>query len=148
MHIHHDIEFNDPTFDTCECCGARSTNLVRYVYRDNDWVGIYYATFSNSAEHDWVSLFVALGDLRESSPPDQKAAFALRMWLDDQGFSITIVDPQDCPWKTEYFGPVLRREEALGHPWLQEVFDLTDHIATCDQPIIEFLEGSAETPLN
>ncbi|MGO4572524.1 hypothetical protein [Microvirga sp. 2TAF3] len=50
-----------------------------------------------------------------------------------------IVDPEDTRWETDYLGKILSWEEALKHPWLREVFDLSDRMVRCDKPINEFL---------
>jgi hypothetical protein len=142
MAEHDEIEFNEPTYTTCECCGTTRTGLVRYVYREGSWIGIYYASFSEAPEHDWINLLVALGDLSKDSPVEHKAAFALQMWTDGENNHVRVAEPEDIPWDTDYFGPILTRAEGLAHPWLQEVFDLTDHMMLCDEPIIAFLDRS------
>jgi hypothetical protein len=135
-----EIEFNEPTYGICECCGARTTGLVRYVYRDGNWIGVYYASLSDTPSHDWVSLLVALGDLSEAGKAEDKAAVALQMWAEETGYQVRVAEPDESPWDTDYFGKILSRKAALVHPWLQDVFDLTDHIVICDIPIKDFLE--------
>ena len=36
-------------------------------------------------------------------------------------------------------GRILSRDEALQHPWKQEVFNLSDRILECDKPLTAYL---------
>jgi hypothetical protein len=43
------------------------------------------------------------------------------------------------PWSdADFLGRMLSRDEALRHPWLQEVFHITDHIASDDPDVREY----------
>ena len=135
-----EIEFEDPTFSTCECCGSNSTHLVRFVTRDGDAFASYYADFSSG--HDFVSVLVGFGEWGDNATPDDRTAFALNIWVAHNSFQVGLIDAADAFRSTAtFFGKILDREEALAHPLTQELFDLSDHIVICDRPIIEFLEG-------
>ena len=132
------IEFEEPTYSTCECCGERTTHLVRFVSRDDSAFGVYLADFSPG--HDFVSVLVSFGGWGDDSfTPADRTAFAFRIWISENSYQVGLVDGADTKFKNGYFGQILSREEALGHPLRQEVFDLSDHIVECDRPVIEFL---------
>lgn len=142
-----EIEFEEPTFGICDCCGTTTTTLTRFVTRDGDALAVYYAKFSDGPKHDFISVLVGLGDWGEGSVPAARDAFAFRLWAKEANFNIGLVDPADAPWDTDYLGRILKRDEALRHPLLQEVFDLSDRIVKCDPPIIEFLASAPHTAL-
>ena len=136
---HDENEFCEPSFYDCECCGHRTTKLTRFVTRDGAAFAAYYAHFSDGPEHDDVQLLVGLGPWGEDAPPEARTAIAFRIWNTDDNHNVGLMDA-DC-WDTDYLGRRLSREEALASPWKQEVFDLSDHIVTCDQPIIDYLNS-------
>ena len=132
------IEFDEPQNSVCDCCGCRTTHLVRFVTRDENAFAIYYVDFGEG--HDFVSLIAGFGDWDENSEPKQRTAFAFRIWMTENQFQVGLVDAADSMYSTSFLGTILDREEALNHPLKQEIFDLSDHIIACDQPVIEFLE--------
>lgn len=144
MANHDAIEFEEPTSSTCECCGEKSTHLTRFVSRDGAAFAVYLADFAPS--HDFVSVLASFGgwggDENEFGPED-RTAFALRIWVAHDSYQVGFVDRAESGYTTDYFGKVLDREDALQHPLRQEVFDLSDHIVQCDQPVIEFLSRIA-----
>jgi hypothetical protein len=138
---HDQIEFEEPKYSSCDCCGARTTNLVRFVTRDGAAFAVYKGAFSDAPKHDSVSLIASFGEWGEDALPSRRTAFACRLWNDGSNYNVTLVDPDDSFWAgTEFLGRILTRTEALDHPMSQEFFDLTDHVMACDQQIVEFLE--------
>ena len=136
------IEFEEPTFSTCNCCGEQTTHLTRFVSRDDCAFAVYLADFSLG--HDFVSVLASFGGWGDDAyTPADRTAFAFRIWATPESYQVGFVDGTDTNYKSEYFGRVLSREEALAHPLRQEAFDLSDHIVECDAPIIEFLRGRA-----
>jgi hypothetical protein len=137
---HDPIEFEEPEYSVCECCGQTSTHLTRFVSRDGDAFAAYLADFSTG--HDHVSVLASFGgwggEEGEFGPAD-RTAFAFQIWTKGDGYHVGFVDASKSGYTTDFFGRILDREEALKHPLRQEVFDLSDHIVECDQPIIEFL---------
>lgn len=138
------IEFEEPTYSTCDCCGETSTRLTRFVSRDDTALAVYLADFSPG--HDYVSVLASFGgwggEVDEFGPAD-RTAFAFRIWIAADSYQVGFVDPSESGYNTDYFGRILDREEALRHPLRQEAFDLSDHIVECDQPVIEFLSKVA-----
>jgi hypothetical protein len=53
-----------------------------------------------------------------------------------------VLDAAKSPWAhSAFIGRTLDRAEALAHPWLPEVFHITDHMVQEDVPLREYLEG-------
>jgi hypothetical protein len=134
-----EIEFEAPTYSDCECCGSRSTHLVRFVSRDECAFAVYFADFSNG--HDYVSVLASFGEWGgDDADPKKRTAFAMRIWVGDDRFQVGLVDANESGYSDGFMGKILDRREALAHPLKQEAFDLSDHIVVCDRPVIEFLE--------
>jgi len=134
-----EIEFGEPAFHDCDCCGHRTTRLTRFVTRNGGAFAVYYAHFSDGPEHDEVELLAGFGPWGEDAPPETRTAIAFRITNTPDNFNVTLVDAD--PWDTDYLGRRLSRDEALASPWKQEVFDLSDHIVICDRPIIDYLSS-------
>ena len=134
------IEFEEPRYSKCDCCDEVSTHLVRFVSRDNSAFAVYFADFTKG--HEFVSVQVGFGDWwTEDATPQDRTAISFRIWTDGHRYQVGLVDASSSMYSESYLGKVLDRDEALIHPLKQEVFDLSDHIVECDQPIIEFLNG-------
>lgn len=136
------IEFDDPEHSTCDCCGKKTTRLTRFVRRDGNAFAVYFVMFTDGHEDSAASVMVGIGDWDDDAvPEDARVAFTYRIWLADDSYQLSVIDPDDSPWDTEYLGRRLPRDEALHHDLLQEVFDLSDHMVRCDQPLIEHLNA-------
>lgn len=122
------IDFEVPAkSETCACCGGTTTSLTRFVYEDDDAHAIYYARFSD--KH-----------------PDQRVAFAVRIWSDGSNHNVHIMDAAESPWhNVQIIGRTLDRDEALRHPLLEEVFHITDHMVRDDQTIKDYLDGKSDS---
>lgn len=134
-----EIEFCEPSYYDCDCCGHRTTKLTRFVTRAGNAFAAYYAHFSDGPEHDDVQVLVGLGHWGEDAAPEDRTAIAFRIWNTDESFNVGLMDANH--WSTDYLGRRLSREEALASPWKKEVFDLSDHIVICDQPIVDYLQS-------
>ncbi len=135
------IDFEEPSYSACPCCGAKITRLTRFVTRDGNAFAVYYATFSDGPNHNEVHVLAGFGDWSEDAPQERRTAFAFKIWPRETDYVTTIVDAEDGEWETKLLGHILSREDALKHEWLREVYDLSDHIVRCDEPIVAFLNS-------
>ncbi len=135
------IELTEPKILKCECCGGTTKSLTRFVYQDGDAFAIYYATFAENHPEKIVTAVVSIGDWGCDEVPPDRVAFALRLWEQQNNYSVTITDQSESPWKSSrVLGRMLDREEALKHPWIEEVFHITDHMTADDPEIKAFFE--------
>jgi hypothetical protein len=139
------IEFSDRIEgDPCPCCGGRTTRMTRFVYCDGDARAVYYGAFSNNHPDRYVSLAISLGEWGEGATPDARLAFALRIRSTEAEFQVMVVDAAESPWRdVAFLGRMLDRKEALQHPWIEEVFHITDHIVSEDHDVRDYLNGNA-----
>jgi hypothetical protein len=136
------IEYEEPTQSgPCACCGGTTTSLTRFVYEDDDAHAIYYARFSDNHPDRVVVATISLGEWGEDTP-DQRVAFAVRIWSDGSNYNMGLIDAAESPWHdVQVIGNTLDRQEALAHPLLEEAFHITDHMVREDQAIKHYLDG-------
>jgi hypothetical protein len=135
------IEQDPPRTTRCDCCGGLTTNLMRFVFRDGDAYAVYYAAFSDNHADGIISVLIGLGEWGDEASPDDRTGFALQIRLSNGDYQVMIVDPERSPWThAALLGRILNRDEALVHPLVQEVFQLTDHIVHHDTEVHQYLE--------
>lgn len=133
------IEFEEPNRGRCDCCGGTTTRLTRFVYEDDDAFAAYYILFTDGHEDKVAYALVGLGEWGEAGSPEQRTAFSVKIWQKDGDWAVTVTDKAESPWNhVDLFGEILDREPALQHPFIQDVYHLTDHIVVEDKPVVEF----------
>jgi hypothetical protein len=141
-----EIEFEEPTKSTCDCSGGITTNLTRFVYKDSDAFAIYYLTFSDNHPDAAIVGIISIGGWSTDDIPPERVAFPFKLWQNEENYNVGITDADESPWKgVEILGRVLDREKSLLHPWIVDVFHITDHITADDKEVINFfkLDSSA-----
>lgn len=139
-----ELEFDEPSSFACDCCGGRTTRLTRFVYRDGSAYAVYYASFSDNHPERTVKVIVSIGSWGDwdggESPPD-RAAFAMEIRSGADGYEVVVASAVNSPWAdSRILGAMLDRAQALAHPWIKEVFHITDHMVLEDQPLKQFLD--------
>ena len=116
--------------------------MTRFVSQDNDAFAVYYAAFSVDHAEKKVVGVVSLGEWWNDEVPESRVAFAFEMWPDNDNYNVGIINANESDWAdVNIIGRKLSRDEALEHPWLNEVFHITDHMTDEDPEIIAFFEG-------
>lgn len=88
---------------------------------------------------------ISLGEWGEGAIAERRRAFSIQIRASDSQYEVMVTGADDCPWNgVALIGRVLNREEALAHPWLKDVFHITDHIVVDDEPVKAYLNGRAE----
>ena len=137
-----EIEFEKPNYTTCKCCGNQVTWLTRFVYKDNEAIAFYYATFTEHAEKKEVKCLIGICEWEnpESEEYTKATGFPIALWVDEnQQANVSLLNKNEVPWENILKGEILDREEALNHPYKEEIFHITDHIFWEDKEIINFL---------
>lgn len=139
-----EIEFDEPKTSVCDCCGKKTVSLTRFVYKDGDAFAIYYAAFAEGHPERYVQTTMCLGDWDETADPESRVTFTFDICGTDDGFEVGVVDGERSLWfgHSSLFGPFLSREEALSHPWIDIVFQISDAICDADEPIRAFLASA------
>jgi len=135
-----EIEFENPTVDKCACCGEEMVTLTRFVYQDGDAFAVYYAKFTKSHKDRVVHGLISVGGWGEGTTPRDRIAFPFVIWTNAENYQVTLTDKEKSPWKDiELLGQILDRHEALVHPWLKDIFHITDHLVADDKIIADYL---------
>lgn len=136
------IEFAEPKGSRCACCGGLTVTLTRFVYRNGDAFGVYYARYSASGDHadDEIAMLVSLGPWGEGTVPADRAAFSCRVRPTEDSYGVMLADAAESPWAdAEVVGEKLSREAALAHPWKATAFEVVDEAFEQDRSLSGFL---------
>ena len=138
-----EIELTEPQTHQCVCCGGTTTTLVHFVHKDDRAFAVCYTSYAESHSDQGALAVVSVGPWWDGSKPEDRAAFGLRLWDDKDNFNITVLDVADTPWPDKpSLGTPLTRAEAVGHPLLQDVFDIIDQMLAHDKLLASFLRRS------
>ena len=131
------FEFEEPRRSTFQCCGEATTILTRFVYKDDDAYAVYYAQFTGGHAEKRLSGIIGLGEWGDDQAgPQAKLAFPFQIWMDGDNFQVGLVNGTDSSWShVTFLGRILDRSEALAHPWIDEVFHITDHLVLDDREL-------------
>ena len=134
------FEFEEPLRSNCQCCGELTTSLTRFVYKDDDAFGVYYAKFTEGHAEKRLSGIIGLGKWGdEELGPEARLAFPFQIWLDGDNLHVGLVNAADSHWShITFLGRILDRSEALAHLWVKEVFHVTDHMILDDAEIAAY----------
>ena len=137
-----EIEFEEPSVSTCDCCGKSTVRLTRFVLKDGNAYAVYYLQYTPGHDPDYMSGLIGLGDWGESASPADRLAFPFRLWASKDSYSVGLIEAAESPWvESTFLGRLLNRDEALSHPWCKEVFHITDHAFVEDAPLRAYLEA-------
>ncbi|MGI9650693.1 hypothetical protein [Chryseobacterium sp. RLHN22] len=134
-----EIEFEEPVSEICDCCGNITIKLTRFVYENDSAFAIYYVRFTK--DHDDFLGLISLGDWGTDEIPSNRTSFLFKLWVDKENWNVSILDGNESPWNSEILGKLLQREEALKHPWIKDVFHITDHMVEEDQELIKYFNN-------
>jgi hypothetical protein len=137
-----EIEFEEPVDETCDCCGGKNTRLTRFVYKNGDAFAVYYGMYSDNHPESEVKLAISLGESGEGSTPEDRRSFGLILREAEDVYQVSVIDAEELPWReAKVIGRTLNRDEALKHPWIKDVFHITDQIVEDDSVIKEYFAG-------
>ncbi|MCD0455453.1 hypothetical protein LPB85_08320 [Chryseobacterium sp. LC2016-27] len=136
-----EIEFEEPLSEICDCCGNTTVKLTRFVYENDNAFAIYYIRFTKDHDDKEVLGLVSLGDWGTDEISENRTSFLFKLWFDNENWNVSILDGEESPWNSEILGKILQRQEALKHPWIKDVFHITDHIVEEDQELIKYFNS-------
>jgi hypothetical protein len=100
-----------------------------------------------TAGHDspHIAGLISLGAWGDGALPEDRLAFPFRLWAAADAYNVGLMDASESPWaEVAYLGRLLDRNEALAHPWRDEVFHITDHITREDREAVAFLSSVSQ----
>lgn len=131
------IEFEDPHYIPCDCCGEDIIRLTRFVYQGDDALAYYYAEIQPHTEEKKIIALVVICEF-EGDEISRKIGFPLGLWENEQGFITTLLNANETPWYPIDDMEFLDREQSLQHHYKPDVFRITDEILKSDREVINF----------
>jgi hypothetical protein len=137
------IELGDPKpSQRCPDCGAEVEMVFGFVYSDGVPHAVYHASYSSAHRDEGASLRIVVGDWSDNAPPASRTSFGLEVRASGREYEFMLVGPSRSAWRaTAFAAPMLSREDALAHPYKQEVFHIAEHIIHEDARLFEFLQS-------
>ena len=141
------IEYDEPLNVECECCGAQETRLTRFVKRDGAAYAVYLVRYTEGHGVRQAYAMISLGTWWVDGVPPDRVAFAFCISDTNDEYQLQVIDANQLAWhKSEILGRKLNRDEALGHSWLPEVYQLFDYMVHHDAPLHAFLGSVGRQP--
>jgi hypothetical protein len=131
--------FADPATGSCQCCGAPTIQLARFVFRDGEPFAVYRALLAHGPHERRADVVISLGDWAETASARDRVTFACHLTADRDSFNVGFVDPGQTSWTSGELGRILSRDEALQHRWKQDVLSMSNQMLEEDQPLIAYL---------
>ena len=123
------IEFTNTVTGSCQCCGSPTIQLARFDFRDGEPFAVYCALLAHGPHERRADVVISLGDWAETASSSDRVTFACHLTTDQDSFNVGLVEPHQTSWTSCELGRILSREEALGHPWKQEIFKAPTSVA-------------------
>jgi hypothetical protein len=124
----------------CECCGRVSRTVHGFIYKDGDAYAVYYAGWSEGHPDRGVTMAVAVGEWDDNSDASDRVSVGLEAWSAVSKIQFAVLEPEQSPWaNTDLLGAMLARPTALAHPVLPAIFEVAEHVVTCDERVASFL---------
>jgi hypothetical protein len=130
-------------FGPCDCCGSMSRLAAGFVTRDGDTCAGYQVHWTlGQIEKHGATFYVILGRWGEAAVAADRYAVALRYRNDSEATGFMIIDAGETRIASHpIVGRALRRDEVIGTPLAQEVFDIVDLVWLHDDRIAEVTQA-------
>lgn len=78
----------------------------------------------------------------DGSPPDvARESFSIQIWLVNDNFEMTLLDPEQSPWRSHlYLGRMLTRTEVLASPRKEFFFSIADCVVNRNPTVVAFFK--------
>ena len=134
-------------FGPCECCGDVSRRATGMVRRDGDPYALYEVVWTTQqVVRHGAEFTVVLGRFGDDTTSADTFAVTLHYFIEPDRFGFMVVDANETPIASNpLVGRALAREEVVGTPLAQEVFNLVDAIWVEDTNIAEITDSVTPT---
>jgi hypothetical protein len=129
---------------TCPDCGNETINVWGYAYRDEQAHAVYFIRWTRGHPERGAQLAISIGAWGGDATPDGRSCIGIECRLIDGAPAYRIADAAETPWAKEAFlGRMLLRDDVIGTPLAQQVFDVLDAI-TADETRFGSFGSNAE----
>jgi hypothetical protein len=136
---------NEKESGPCECCGCMSRLVTGFVRRHGEQYAAFQVhwTLGQLARHG-ASVYVILGRWGDDATAADRFAVAMRYRNDAETRGLMVVDADQTSIATNpLVGRTLRRDEVIGTPLAEEVFELIDFLWLTDGRLAELASSSS-----
>lgn len=129
----------------CPCCGDLTRIVWGHVFSDEHARAVYYARWTlNQAKHGALWM-VSVGDWED--PNGERWSVGLDSRAPDGRIAFMLIDAEETPWgNAPGLGKPLTRDEALGTPLAEEVFQIVDACLEQDARLVAMRETLESPP--
>jgi hypothetical protein len=122
----------------CDHCGETFEVTRGSAYDEGDeGFSIYLAGLHACDSGKLAHMAIAIREGYEGF--EDTCAVCLHVWVDESEFRMSVIDPDQSPWKNEaYLGRIMDREEALEHHFISTFFHIADHIVSENPQMKEY----------
>jgi hypothetical protein len=126
-------------FGPCDCCSSMSRLVAGFVTRSGGpYVGYQVHWALGQVERHGAMFYIILGYWGEGTLAADRYAVALRYRCDSETTGFMIIDANETAIASHpLVGRTLRRDDVIGSPLAQEVFEIVDFIWLNDERIAE-----------
>lgn len=131
----YSIEPLDESGGTCDCCGEASRSVWGMIHHGDATVAAYWMHWTvGHLDEPGANLDLVIGAWGEAATPDERAAVSLLYRQpQNQAPAFMVVDAIERPIaNSPLVGSALRRQDVIGTPLAEQVFDLVDAIVLQD----------------
>ena len=125
----------------CECCGNFSRAVWGYADRNGDAYAVYWVHWTRNHVLDHGANFdIILGEWGEDSSSSDRYAVSLEYRVLESGPAVMVIDSSRREFsQDDRADTALDRDDIIGSPFAQDVFDLYDAIMAQDERLKEIL---------
>jgi hypothetical protein len=129
---------NQSTFGPCECCGEMTSRVWGYVYRAELALAAYYVEWTPGHGGSQANFDILIGKWGDDANPSDRSAVCLEFRKLESGPAFMVIDAVTRKVATSsLISTALDRDQVIGTPLAQQVFDICDLIYLDDSRISE-----------
>jgi len=127
----------------CTCCGGTTRTVTGLISTPEAGVAAYFVSWTVGAVASHGAKFdLIIGSWGAGAPADDRVAVALELRMIEGRPQFMVQDAAGRPAAQASLAPrALRREEVIGTPLAQEVFDMIDAIWLQDARITDIISA-------
>jgi len=122
----------------CECCATFTRTVWGYVLEDGAARAAYFARWSEGHPEHGATFLFSVGNWGEGASPSDRVAVALSCRIDGGRPGFMVVDASSAPWRDEFLGEKLSREQVVGTSLADDVFAMVDQVLSEDNRVLKF----------
>ena len=127
-------EYRTQITGTCECCNSRTHKSTGMVTVNQNPDTLYIACWTESRREHGIAFLIL--------QPGHNTFVSVHYSFDIQAFSV--LDPEDYNWDSSNDTRILRRDDVIGTPLAQEVFDYLDEIWLHDDELQHLMRNQVQ----